>query len=199
MDVRARTVRLAVLVALPVVALSAFALAQEIPRFFDPCWTWGSTGGTLAIPREGPCRAGVGGTSETREAAALRLFVIHGGALAAVSLGVLGAVRGVAAGPVAAAWAFAVLAVPLVFGLFLAVALLFSAAWLAVAREVRPWPAHVRWAARGLGLAGAAAGAFFVVAIATNTGQGTLPAIAFAIPLVAATGTLAWAGLAPIR
>ncbi|MEA3203927.1 MAG: hypothetical protein QOI63_1607 [Thermoplasmata archaeon] len=74
-------------------ALALVGLAGEVPRFFDPCLTWGQKGGgSLHLSPGGACRS-AGGTSETRAEAALRLLLVEGAAIAAAGLAIWGALR----------------------------------------------------------------------------------------------------------
>lgn len=100
------------------VALVAFAsLVQWVPRFFDPCFEWGtaragagSTPGvrsgqmgsalsTASGPRpssgQNSCGRRLSVTSETRAQAGTRLLIVPGGLLIASALGILGAMRSV--------------------------------------------------------------------------------------------------------
>jgi hypothetical protein len=86
---------LAVAGAIGPVFLSLVSLVAEVPRFVDPCVEWGSTGGTRVIHPEEPvaCHGRMGGTSETRLGAAIRLIVVQVGMLAACAAAMVGARR----------------------------------------------------------------------------------------------------------
>jgi hypothetical protein len=110
-----------VAVLLPVLMVS-WSLSQTLPQFSDPCFQWGiSQRGSMHISPAGPCHA-MGGTSETKAQAVVRLTLIHGGILIASLLAILGAL-----------WSrplLSVLGAGLIF--FESIPLIFSFAWLTV-------------------------------------------------------------------
>jgi hypothetical protein len=83
-------IALVVFAAVPLVPLVTWSLAQELPRFSNPCVQWGMPqSASLRISPGDPCRT-YEGTSETKAGALLRIAGVQGGILAAVLLGFLG-------------------------------------------------------------------------------------------------------------
>jgi hypothetical protein len=115
-------VAIALLAALPPVLLATWSLSRDIPHFADPCFQWGMPQGvSMHISPGDPCRA-VGGTSETKVQAVVRMSLVPGGIVIASLLGILGALL-VRPG-------LSVLGAGLIF--LEAIPLIFSFAWLAV-------------------------------------------------------------------
>src|SRR5262245_18694816 len=75
--------------------LSLASLVAEVPRFVDPCMSWGITSGQqeFSPARLRACGGRMGGTSETRLRAAIRLIIVQGGMLSACAAAILGASR----------------------------------------------------------------------------------------------------------
>ena len=84
-------VAISLLAVLPPLLLVSWSLSRTLPQFSDPCFQWGiSQRGSMHLSPRGPCRA-MGGTSETKAQAVVRLTLVHGGILIASLLAVLGA------------------------------------------------------------------------------------------------------------
>lgn len=104
---------------LGVILASVFAivtLVLQVPLFFNQCHEWGSSSAQLILQESGPCSEGVSSSSETRGGALMRTFLIQGGTLLAVGLGLAGVLRGNSAYCVLAAAILFAESVPLVFG-----------------------------------------------------------------------------------
>src|SRR5258708_6666448 len=74
--------------AIPLIAVSLLAITLEVPHFFDPCFTFGLTGGGMALTP--PCRGHSGGTSGTIVGTILRLLLVPGNLLLAAVLALQG-------------------------------------------------------------------------------------------------------------
>ncbi len=83
---------IASLISIPILLIIFTSMVALTSEFFDPCLTWGFSGGSLAQQPVGPCSGGVRGTSDTFAGALLRL-ISQGGILVTVLLGVLGVHR----------------------------------------------------------------------------------------------------------
>jgi hypothetical protein len=119
---RSPAVAIAILGALPALLLVTWSSSRTISQFWDPCFQWGiSHRGSMHISPGGPCRA-MGGTSETKAQAVVRLTLVHGGILIASLLAILGALL---SRPL-----LSVLGAGLIF--FEAIPLIWSFAWLTV-------------------------------------------------------------------
>ena len=55
--------------AVPLVLFAAFSVATEVPRFVDPCMTWGQRGGGILMGGAPPCENRSASTSETKTGA----------------------------------------------------------------------------------------------------------------------------------
>jgi len=86
---------LAVAGAIAPVFLALVSLIGEVPRFVDPCVSWGITNGRQELDPASlvRCRGRMSGTSESRLGAAIRLIVVQGGMLAACAAAIVGASR----------------------------------------------------------------------------------------------------------
>ncbi len=83
---------IALLISIPILFIILTSMTSLISDFFDPCLTWGLSGGSLTTQPVGPCSGGVRGTSDTFAGGLLRL-IFQGGILVTVLLGVLGVHR----------------------------------------------------------------------------------------------------------
>src|SRR5262245_7633073 len=84
---------IAIAAILPIATFAAMSFVNQLPEFFNSCFTWGMVnGGTLTVSPAGPCTA-AGGSSETIPQAILTLILIPGGILLASSMGVIGVFR----------------------------------------------------------------------------------------------------------
>ncbi|MCL5317276.1 MAG: hypothetical protein M1503_03285 [Thaumarchaeota archaeon] len=114
-----RVTSIALLTVTPILFIILTSMATLTLSFFDPCLTWGFSGGSLSHQPIGPCSGGVRGTSDTFAGALLRL-ISQGGLLITVFLGVVGVHRVHPRLLVGASIILFAVSVPLIFdGLFL--------------------------------------------------------------------------------
>ncbi|HWG90003.1 MAG TPA: hypothetical protein VNZ52_04050 [Candidatus Thermoplasmatota archaeon] len=120
--------------------LLALGLAYgEVARFNDPCFAYNADGDGDGVVRASPSEAcpAVGGTSETKTEALLRLAFINGlGALAGVCA-IVGALRSRSAFLAAASGLLLILTLPLLLGFGWFLTLGASLVFLAAARDVQ--------------------------------------------------------------
>lgn len=112
---RSRAIAFAIVASVPIALVAVASLVQWIPRFFDPCYEWGTAragstptrhirkgqlGSVVAPPNgfysaqtQGPCARQMSATTETRGHAEKRLAIVSGGLLIASALGLAGVLR----------------------------------------------------------------------------------------------------------
>lgn len=101
--------------AIPLILISLLSAAAEVPHFFDPCFSWGDTGGRSVSPLD-TCRGRMAGTSETMAGTIVRLTLIQGTALCAAVLGLKGSYRSKPQLTLTAAIILFLLTLPLIIG-----------------------------------------------------------------------------------
>src|SRR5437870_11921507 len=79
--------------ALPLILLSMLSLGSEIPHFFNPCFSFGETGGLHRTFIGPSCGGRAGGTSETMLGTIVRLALVQGTAMSMAALALTGAYR----------------------------------------------------------------------------------------------------------
>ena len=88
-----RLVLVALVATLPIASLAVVSVANRLPDFFNPCFTWGmGSGGVVIVSPNGPCSS-AGGTSDTVPQAILTMILVQGGILLAAAFGVIGVFR----------------------------------------------------------------------------------------------------------
>jgi hypothetical protein len=139
---RTGMVVLAVVASLPMGLLAIRAITITAAEASNPCFEWGSGSQTsssgaisYSLRPNDPCANGRGGTSETKTHAIMRLLIVSGGILLAVSLGIAGSVLSRRGLLVLGAVMMFLEAVPLIFSVA-PVAVLTSGAFLLAARGV---------------------------------------------------------------
>ncbi len=188
---RYRAVVIALLAALPLVLLVAWSLPRTLSRFFDPCFRWGvSQPATVHISPESPCRS-VGGTSETKLHAVVRLLFVHGGILLAIVLGLLGAFISRPFLSVLGAGLIFLESVPLIFS-FAWLTVFVSGLFLLAARAGAPVQGGAKTGSRLIGSLGALAGLAYLPSLLKG-------APLFLIFLVIALAFVAVIGWWPVR
>ena len=77
--------------AVPLILIAVLSAGNEVRHFFDPCFSWGDTAGT--VTPSASCRGRMAGTSETRAGAVIRLVLIQVMAVGVAVVGLRGAYR----------------------------------------------------------------------------------------------------------
>lgn len=169
----------ATLAVLPAVAASLFFLAGDVPRFFDPCHTWGG-GGSISMAPDDPCRAR-SASSETAEEALVRILLVHGFILGGSAVAWWGLAWGRGAPTAAGAWLLALVSVPLMLGFAGYPIILTSALVLAAGGASRVFTGGSLWAARALALV---VSALFLLRLVSAFASGIRPFVASSLVLL---------------
>ena len=134
---------MAVLASLPLVAVAISAVISEMRDLRDPCLHWAESSGwgspiscSCSEQPADPCATHTSGTSETRAGSIIRTLVFPGGILAAVTLGILGAVRSRYNPVFLVGWSM-FLVIPVIFTAA-PLAILAGAGFLWVANQLQP-------------------------------------------------------------
>lgn len=188
-------VPLALLAILPAGLMMAYFLIGDITFLADPCHTWGvGAGGSARLEPGGACASGRSGSSQTLREYVLMMLAIKGSVFASLALVVTGLVSARGSVTVVAAWATAVVSVPLMFSLAGHVVLLSAGLALACARVTRDLRGAGLWGARALALL---AMLFYASQMASAIASGILAfQVATGVELVT-PGLMLWAAWWP--
>jgi hypothetical protein len=171
---RPHAVAIAALAALPPVLLSLWSVNQSLTRFSDPCFQWGtpqsSDGGysmSATIAPGSPCRH-MGGTSETKTEAIVKMVLVPGGILLASLLGLVGTLLSRPSVTVLGAGLMFLESAPLIFS-FAFLTVFVSGLFLVAARQITELAGTAQIGARLIGSLAALWALSCAVALARET------------------------------